>query len=225
MSGFESMIEIMVPLMSALTAVLAILNYSLLLGKGVDTLLNYKIRELFYILIVMLILFAIKAIFGCKLLTGIVDSSHTIKLLTTFAMSTYFFGYNLGLMVMLITQGFRPIITREVMNFVLYTMVLYLFVDKVSLSSYVDIMSYVFIITLIYVLFRIKIYLKILNLLIEPVDVIKPTQIFVISTYITAIACMIGDLDIAKSLFLLAMAKAIISFIHFDVEIRKVSKI
>jgi len=92
-------------------------------------------------------------------------------------------------------------------------MVLYLFLDKVSLSDYIEILSYVFLAYLPHIISRTKMYLRILNELVEPVDVVKPTRVYVLCTFLTAVAPMINDLDIARSMFFMAIVKAMLSLV------------
>jgi hypothetical protein len=66
----------------------------------------------------------------------------------------------------------------------------------------------------------VKEYVKVSNILFEPADVVPATKFYIISSYLTAIACITPDIDTAKSLFFLAMIKAIVSLICFDREIR-----
>ena len=192
-------------LISIATVVLSILNYTMLLNKDVGMFLNYRIKEFLYALIIMVLIISLKVIFGSLLLYGIIHSPRTVRLFITLALSTYFLMYNSGLFVMLLKQGFRPVFNAEVQNVLIYTMVFYLFFDKVSISEYVDALSYVFLIFLMYTLLRTDAYLKILNMLVEPVNVVKPTKLYVLCSYLTAIACLINDLDVARSIFLLAI--------------------
>ncbi|HIP58396.1 MAG TPA: hypothetical protein EYH00_03730 [Archaeoglobus profundus] len=75
-----------------------------------------------------------------------------------------------------------------------------------------------FLLILIWVLYRLKMYLKIEKMIIEPINVSKPTIIFVVGTYISSLAILISlyDITVAKAFFIIAMFKFALSLLYFD---------
>ena len=69
-------------------------------------------------------------------------------------------------------------------------------------------------------------YLRVISIIVEPVDVLKPTIWFVAGSYISAIAVIISlhSLIVAKAMFIIAMVKFGISMILFDRRIAWVTK-
>jgi len=211
-------------ILSAITIPMSILNYSMLLNKEVRVILEYKVKPFFWSLIVLVLIISLKVIFGCTLLTGIVHSPLVVRYSLTLALTAYFFAYNLGLLIILIKDRIRPVANSNVRDMIALGMLLYVFFDKVHIGQYVDYMSYAFLLFLIYIIARLNLYLKFMDKLVEPVDVTNPTKLYIICSYITAIACVVPDINIARSLFFLAMLKAIIAFIRFDKETIWLSK-
>ena len=211
-------------ILSAITIPMSILNYSMLLNEEVRVILEYKVKPFFWSLIVLVLIISLKVIFGCTLLTGIVHSPLVVRYSLTLALTAYFFAYNLGLLIILIENRIRPVANSNVRDMIALGMLLYVFFDKVHIGQYVDYMSYAFLLFLIYIIARLNLYLKFMDKLVEPVDVTNPTKLYIICSYITAIACVVPDINIARSLFFLAMLKAIIAFIRFDKETIWLSK-
>jgi len=218
------LIRIFIIALSVATIPVAILNYSMLFGKDAKHFLRYRVKEFLYALVTLITILSLKVLLGCTLLTGIIHSPQIVREFLTLVLIAYFFCYNVVLLVMLVKQRFKPLIGVNVRDLILYTMVIYVFFDKVDVSFFVDYISYVFIVSLVYTLLRLDMYLKVVDKLIEPIDVLKPTRIYIICSYLTAIACLVSDQSIAKSIFLVAMIKAIASIMYFDYQIRWVEK-
>jgi hypothetical protein len=217
-------IRVLIIALSVATIPVAILNYSMLFGKDAKHFLRYRVRKFLYALITLIAILSLKVSLGSTLLTGIIPSPQVVREFLTLALVAYFFCYNVVLLVMLVKQRFKPLIGVNVRDLILYTMVIYVFFDKVDISFFVDHISYIFMVSIVYTLFRLDMYLKIVDKLIEPIDVLKPTRIYIIGSYLTAIACLVSDQSIAKSMFLIAMIKAIASILYFDYQIRWVEK-
>jgi len=217
-------IGILIIALSVATIPVVILNYSMLFSKDAKHFLRYRVKEFLYALITLITILSLKVLFGCTLLTGIIHSPQIVREFLTLVLIAYFFCYNVVLLVMLVKQRFKPLIGVNVRDIVIYTMVLYVFFDKVDISFFVDYISYAFIISLAYTLLRLDMYLKVVDKLIEPIDVLKPTRIYIMCSYLTAIACLVSDQGIAKSIFLVAMIKAIVSLLYFDYQIRWVER-
>jgi len=221
----EETIRMIVIVLSALTIPISILNYSILLsGDHVRMFLGNKVKEFLGCLVAIFVIISLKVIFGCTLLNGIIHTQPIVRHILTLALTIYFFIYNIGLLTIFLKHDLKPVLGVEIRDIVALGMLLYLFFDKIHIGYYMDHLSRVFLVFLVYTLFRMRIYLKVSNMLFEPINVIPATKFYLICSYLTAIACITPNMDVAKSIFFLATIKAIISLILFDREIRWLNK-
>jgi len=176
------MIEIVnsiILVVSVWTIPLSLINLGFI-NDDVRIFLSYKVGKFFYALLAMLSIITLKVIFGSTLLNGIIHSSDMVRRLLTLALSLYFFAYNVGLFLTLISSRLKPRCSTEIRDLVLSSLVLYLFFKEVNyLSYYVDFISYFFLFWLVYILFRLNVYLKVSRHVVDPIDVLKPTKLFI----------------------------------------------
>ncbi len=217
-------IDLLTKIFSAITIVFSLANVTMV-NEESKLYLSYNVKKFLYALIIMLYIITLKVVFGCTLLKGLINSPEIVRHSLTLLLSLYFFIYNVGFFYVMVKNGFRPKCDSIIRDFVLGSIVAYLFFkEAIDLSPYVDYVAYLFVIWIIILIVRLDKYNKVLRNLIEPQDVNKPTRWFILCSYLTSIACIIPNIAIAKSMFLLAMIKALVALVSSDKSIRWITK-
>ena len=220
----EMMIDLLVKLLSAITIVLSLMNVTMV-NEDSKLFLSYNVKKFFYALVIMLYIITLKVLFGCTLLKGLINTPEIVRHFLTFLLCLYFCIYNVIFFYIMVKNGFRPKCDRIVREFILGSIVAYLFFKEgFDISVYVDYVAYLFVVWILIVIVRLDKYSKVFKYLVEPEDVTKPTRLFILCPYLTSVACLIPEISIAKSMFLLAMVKALASLVSFDRSIKWVER-
>ena len=214
--------------LSLATIPLVFFNYLILFNDEIKLILSREVKKFFLTLLATTLIISHKVIFGCTLLPGIISTPDIFREFLTAALSLLLFIYNLGLAYILIKNKNNPRFNpARIPPLIIYPMIFFLFLEYILnhiiknnrlIDDIVNISSLFFLLILIWVLYRLKMYLKIEKMIIEPIDVSKPTIIFVVGTYISSLAILISlyDITVAKAFFIISMFKFALSLLYFD---------
>ncbi|AEA46961.1 hypothetical protein [Archaeoglobus veneficus] len=210
------MFDIAITIISLISLILSYLNYSTVCSRNeAKELLNWKVRETFYALTVLGIILALKVLFGCTLLEGLLNSPQLVKYTLTLAVDIYVFVFNTILLYTLFRAGYTPRYSEEATHLLFYTAVLWLVLEKVRISMLSTFLITLLALSIAVTLVKIGKYTKAMNVIVEPADLTRSLKLFLVFTFLSStagIAYMV-DVQVAESLFMLSIAAAILSIV------------
>jgi len=224
-SYIDTFVRLSFVTLSIATIPLVFFNYLTLFNDEIKSILSREIKKFFLTLLATTFVISCKVVFGCTLLPGVIDTPDIFREFMTAVLSLLLYTYNLGLAYILIKNNLRPIPDR-IPPLIIYPITIFLFLEYIlnSIVNYrlvddiLNISSFFFLLILVWVLYRLKMYLKIEKMIVEPIDVSKPTILFVIGTYISSLAILISlhDIIVAKAFFVISMFKFALSLLYID---------
>jgi len=219
--------------LSLSTIPLALFNYAMTRDASINRYLHAQIRKFCVVLLATIVVISMKVIMGCTLLPGLLSTPYLLKEVMTLLLSILLFAYNVGLAYFLFNTLSKPVIDCKFTALLSNTVLLFLFFSYLSeyltteLDKILNLTAFLFISILVYSLYRLKLYLNVLKDIVEPIDVQKPTMLFVIGSYLSATAVIISlhSLIVAKIMFMISIIYIGASMLLFDRRIRWIASI
>lgn len=227
LSYISDLIGLISVTLSIATIPIVFINYLNLFNNEVRLILSREIKKFFLTLLATIIIISCKIIFGCTLLPGIISTPPIFREFMTTALSLLLLAYNVELAYIFIKNNFIKPIIDHVPPLIIYPMTTFLFFQYIVnytedyyiiINNILNVSSFFFLLTLVWVVYRLKKYLKIEKMIVEPIDILKPTILFVLATYISSLTILISlhDILVAKAFFMISLIKFTLSLIYLD---------
>lgn len=160
------------------------------------------------------------------MLPGIIPAPFYIKALLTLAMAFILNIYNIGLLFVLAKTGLSLGDNRScrMIPLILGTMAILPFSDYICKNIPMNLLNsvtsgavFLYLPVSLYTAKLAKIYRDVQSNLIEPIDVTGPTRLFVVATYLFALAIVVGLLNPiqGRTIVIVALLKCALSLVRF----------
>ncbi len=157
---------------------------------------------------------------------GIIPAPFYVKAILTLTMAFILYIYNVGLLIILAKTGLSLGDNRScrMIPLILGTMAILPFSDYLCNNVPINILNsatngavLLYLPISLYTVKLAKIYKDVQNNLIEPIDVTGPTRLFVVATYLFALAIIVGLLNPiqGRTIVIVALLKCALSLVKF----------
>ncbi len=203
---------------STVAFILAFVNYSILCSTETSN-LNWLVKETFYALSTLSVIILAEAVLFALSISGIV------KIIVDLASVFYILIFNVVLLYTILDSKFKLKFCKDAIQIPFYIALLWIIFEEKLKSDpiIVEVAVVMLIVSISAVLLKLLRYIKILKMIVEPVDMKSSLLAFLVfmMLYTTSTLAEFYDLNVARSMLVVSLIMAIISMVLLDLAIKK----